>query len=304
MKNFILLSVIITSVSHIKKIFMKKSYFKMGLMVFAASLFANNLFAQGAYLNINAGYGLNMSSQNLDYLDFYNSTSGSNSSYTVEQVNVSLGKGLIIGGTLGYMLNKNIAAELGISYLSGGKSQAKDTYSGGRTDYTLSSKTLRINPTIVIYSGFEKINPYAKFGFIIGSGSIMYEYNDYDDGDIELTKMKFNGGLAFGANAGVGALFSLNDNMSFFGEINMVNLSYAPTEGEVTEASYNGVDELPEMTTREKRMEFVDSYTYNSSSQPSDSQPNKELKQKLPFGSFGISFGLRINIAGQINPNP
>lgn len=266
----------------------------MFLMVIVISCFANNLFAQGAYVNVNAGYGLNMSSQNLYYFDFYNTTSGSNSS-TSEQVNVSLGKGLNLGGALGYMFNKNIGAELGISYLLGGKSKAKDTYTWGTDDYTLSSKMLRINPSLVIASGFEKINPYAKFGLVIGFGSIMYEYKDNDDGDIEVMKMKLNGGMALGLSSGVGAMINLSDKMSFYGELNMINLSYAPTKGEITEATYNGADELPDMTTSEKEIEFVDSYTRNYNNPPADSQPSQELKQKLPFGSFGVNVGLRIH---------
>lgn len=273
---------------------MKKNYFKMLLLVFAISLLSNTIFAQGTYVNINAGYGLSMSSQNLYFFDFYNFTSGTNS-YTVEQVNVSLGKGLNIGGAFGYMFNKNIGAELGVSYLLGGKSKAKDTYTGSTSDYTLSSKMLRINPTLVIASGFEKINAYAKFGLVIGSGSIMYEYNDSDDGDIEVRKIKFNGGIAFGLSSGVGAMFNLSDKMLFYGELNMINLSYAPTKGEVTESTYNGSDELINLTTREKEIEFVDSYTYSLSNPQIDSQPSKELKQKLPFGSFGFNIGLRIN---------
>ncbi len=267
-----------------------KNYFQMFLMVFVISLFTNNLFAQGAYVNINTGYGLSMSTQNLYYFDFYNYTSGSNSS-TYEQVNVSLGKGLNLGGAFGYLFNENIGVELGISYLLGGKSNAKDKYSDGSTDYTLSSRMLRVNPSLVIASGFENINPYAKFGLIIGSGSIMYEYIDNDEGDIDVLKMKLNGGIALGLSSGIGAMFHLSDNMSFFGELNMVNLSYAPTKGKVTEATSNGADELPDMTTREKEIEFVDSYTDNSH----DSQPRKELKQKLPFGSFGVNIGLRIS---------
>ncbi len=261
------------------------------IMVFAISLFANNLFAQGSYVNINAGYGLSMSSQNLP--GFNNSTRGIHSSID-ERVNVSLGKGLNVGGAFGYMFNKNIGAELGISYLLGGKTNTKHEDSGSKTDYTVSAKMLRINPSIVIASGLDGINPYAKFGFIIGSGSIMSEENENGGGDITIRKMKLNGGLAFGLNAGVGALFTLNDKMAFFGEINMVNMSYAPTKGEVTEATKNGADVLPGMTTREKETEFVDSYTDNGNNPPADSQPRKELKQKLPFGSFGINFGLRI----------
>jgi hypothetical protein len=266
----------------------------MFLLVFVISLFANNLFAQGAYVNIDAGYGLNMSSQNLSYIDFYNYTN-LNNSITNEQVNVSLGKGLNLGGAFGYMFNKNIGAELGISYLLGGKSKAKDTYTSRTTDYTISSKMLRIIPSLVIASGIEKINPYMKFGLLIGTGSINFEYNDNDNGDIYLEKRKINGGIALGLSSALGVMVNLSDKMSFYGEFNMVNLSYAPTKSVITEATYNGTDELPSMTTRQKEIEFVDSYTVNQSNPPSDSQPNKELKQKAPFGSFGVNIGLRIN---------
>ncbi len=270
---------------------MKNLYFKPLLMVFVISLFANNLFAQGAYVNINAGYGLSMSSQNLN--NFYNSTDELNSR-TDEQVNLSLGKGLNIGGALGYMFNKNIGAELGFSYLLGGESEAKHIDMDGTTDYTLSSKMLRINPTLVIAAGFEKINPYAKFGFVIGSGSIMYESIEKEGIDIKVRKEKFNGGLAFGLNAGVGALYNLSEKMTFFGELNMVNLSYAPTNGELTEATKNGANELPGMTIRERETVFVSSYDRNAP-RP-DSQPRQELKQKFPFGSFGINIGLRFSL--------
>lgn len=263
-------------------------------MVFVISLFTNNLLAQGAYVNLNAGYGLIMSSQNLEFFGFYNYTSESDS-YTAEQINVSLGKGLNFGGAFGYMFNKNIGAELGISYLLGDKFKAKETYSGVTNNLTLSSKMLRINPSFVIAAGFEKINPYAKLGLVIGYGSILFDNNANEDGAIVVREMKLNGGMALGLSSGIGAIFNQSDKMSFYSELTMVNLAYAPTKGEVTSATFNGVDNLPNMSISEKNVEFVDHYTYNSSNPPVSSQPAKELKQKLPFGSFGLNIGLRIN---------
>ncbi|HCS20940.1 MAG TPA: hypothetical protein DIW47_10350 [Bacteroidetes bacterium] len=271
-----------------------RNYFKLYMMVIVGSLSANTLFAQGGYVNFNVGYGLKMGSQNLEYFGFYNYSTTGNAS-TSEQVLVSLGKGLNLGGTLGYMFNKNIGAELGVSYLIGGKSKAKDTYPGGNAEYTLSSKMLRLFPSLVIATGFEKINPYAKFGIVIGSGSILYEIVDNDGGDVTKMKMKLNGGIAFGLSSGIGALFNLSEKMAFYSELNMVNLSYAPKKGEVTELTFNGVNFLGDLTTREREVEFVDRYTYNPSNPPADSQPSQELKQKLPYGSIGLSLGLRIN---------
>lgn len=272
-----------------------KNFLQKFLVFSVISLFSITLFAQGIYVKVNTSYGFGMSSQNLEAFGFYNLTEGINTD-TYEQVNVSLGRGLVLGATLGNMFNENIGVELGLSYLLGGKSKAKHTWPGGTADIALSSRMIRINPSLVVASGFGNLNPYAKFGLVIGSGSIMYEINENDAGDIWVEKMKFQGGLALGVSAGVGAVFNLNDNMSFFGELNMVNLSYAPTKGEVTEATSNGVNELPEMTIRERKIEFVDRHTINVTAPPVATQPRQELKQKFPFGSFGLNVGLRINL--------
>lgn len=271
---------------------MKKIKFLSLITVFTCILGVNNVVGQGTYVNINAGYGAKMSSQTLD--NFYNSTSTSNSE-TSEQVYVSLGKGLNFGGAFGYMFNENIGAELGFSYLLGGKSTSKDDYNGDKTDYTLSSNMLKINPSVVLSFGLDGVNPYTKFGFVIGMGSINMEYEENDNGDIYKMKSKMHGGLAMGLNAAIGANYALSGNMSLFGEINMINMSYAPTKDELTEATYNGADQLPDMSIKDKETEYVDKYTYSDNNPPPDSEPSKDLKQKFPFGSFGLNFGLRIN---------
>jgi hypothetical protein len=271
------------------------------------ALFTGNVFAQKSYVSFNAGYGAKMGSQNLE--DFYNytySTTGDfeyeyTSTHKNEQINLSLGKGLNLGGSFGHMFNKNIGAELGISYLLGGKTEAKDTYTYngeqyGTTKYIISAKMLRIVPTLVVTTGMEKLNPYAKFGVILGTGSVKYEYKDDEDGDIEIREMKMKGGLAMGLNTAIGVTFDFSEKMSFFGEINMVNMTYAPKKGEVTKATYNGIDELADMTTSEKEIEFVKSYTVSSAEPPSDSEASKELSRKLPFGSIGLNIGILIGL--------
>ncbi len=272
---------------------MKTKHLSTALIILIMGLLSNNVYAQGAYVTIHGGYGLGVNTQNGELLGLSN-TVRSNNSITYNKASYSLGKGLNFGGALGYMFNKNIGAELGISYLIGGKSTGQDTYTNGETDYTISGKMLRITPSIVISSGFEGTEPYAKFGMVIGSGSVIYEYNDNDDGDIDYEKIKLNEGLSFGISSTIGSVFKLNDKMSFFGELNMISLQYSPKKGEIIEATYNGTDVLPSLTTSEKEIEFVDSYTFNYASPPPDSQPDKEVKFKMPFGSFGLNFGVRI----------
>jgi len=261
------------------------------VILFALIMSTSSIYGQGGYLNISAGYGFQMSSGNLGNFYIFRTT---NSSNTYKQVNLSLGKGFNFGGAVGLMFNKNIGAELGITYLIGAKSKAQDSYIGGQTDYKLSARMLRINPSLVISAGYKVINPYAKMGVLIGLGSVNEEIVDNAGGDLTEGKIKMNGRFALGANAGVGLLCKLNKRFYLFGELNMINMSYAPTKGKLTEATLNGVDILSHMTTSDKETEYVDSYTDSQSNPQLDSQPTKAMKVKIPFGSVGAILGFRI----------
>jgi len=266
---------------------MKKNYVFTLLIGFAFALIANNASAQGPYACLNVGYGFGKSTMNLP--GFYNSTVGDNSQ-TDEQVLVSLGKGLNFGGTFGNMFNENVGAELGINYLLGGKAKAKDEYPDGTTEYKFYARMLRFIPAIVIAAGSDGINPYAKFGVVVSTGSAKYEWEDNDNGDLTIEKWKYSGGIALGFMGAVGALFPINDNMSIFAEINTINQSYAPKKGEMKENTFNGADRLPNLTTSQKEVEFVKEIIYDEST-PSTSEPTEVLKQKLPLGSVGIVAG-------------
>ncbi|MCX6226595.1 MAG: outer membrane beta-barrel protein, partial [Bacteroidia bacterium] len=233
------------------------------IMVLAASLLSNRTYSQGIYAKINAGYGLNMGSQRINYFNFTNFSIDTVSS-TKEQVNTSLGKGFVVEGAVGYMFNKNIGAEIGISYLLGAKTKTNQVLYGTLRNNSLSANMLRLNPSLVISCGFDKINPYARFGLIVGFGKIRYEDDYTSSGGIVVSeKMEFNGGIAWGLTAGAGASFNISKMLALFGEINMVNLSYAPTHGKLTESTFHGTDRLPNLTKNEKEVDFVDSYTTN-----------------------------------------
>jgi hypothetical protein len=273
-----------------------KTKIAIKLMVLAASLLSGTAFSQGLYAKINAGYGLNMSSQNVDYFHFINYTIDTASS-TQEQVKTSLGKGLAFEGAVGYMFNKNIGAEIGVSYLLGTKTQTNQTLYGSQRNNSLSANMLRINPSFVVSCGYEKINPYAKLGLIIGFGKIFYE-DDYTSagGSVVSEIMELSGGIALGLNAGAGVTYNLSEKLSLFGEINMVNLSYSPTQGKLTKSTIDGTDRLSDLTTAEKEVDFVDSYTTDTNTPYLDTSPRKELKESFPFGSVGVNVGIIITM--------
>ena len=273
-----------------------KTKIAIALMVLAASLLSDRIYSQGIYAKISAGYGLQMSSQNIDYFNFTNFSIDTASS-TQEQVKTSLGKGFVVEGAVGYMFNKNIGTELGVSYLLGAKTQTIQTLYGSRRNNSLSANMLRINPSFVVSCGFEKINPYAKLGLIIGFGKIIYE-DDYISagGGVVSEIMELSGGIALGLNAGAGVIYNLNEKLSLFGEINMVNLSYSPTQGRLTKSTIDGTDRLPDLTTSEKEVDFVESYTTDTNTPYTPTEPRKELKESFPFGSAGLNVGIKITL--------
>jgi hypothetical protein len=67
---------------------------------------------------------------------------------------------------------------------------------------------------MVISSGMDKINPYAKFGAIIGVGSFdmteILTYTIYSTTTVEKTITNFNGGIALGLTASIGTSYNIN----------------------------------------------------------------------------------------------
>ncbi|MEO8235803.1 MAG: outer membrane beta-barrel protein [Flavobacterium sp.] len=251
---------------------------------------------KGSYVSISTGY--NMGTGNANYyqsavLGMINSTETSATTSQSEFIKTNLGKGVNAGANFGYMFNKNIGLELGANYLIGGKTKSAQTHSNG--DYTkseVSAKMFQIKPTLVFRGGYDKINPYAKVGLVIGSGKISNTQNEKDGIDIYSRTLELNGGTPIGFHASLGTLYKLNEKISLFGELNLVSLEYAPKKGIYIQYTKNGVDQLPTMTTREKEVEFVDSYT-DTGSPSNPNEPNKSFQIPLSFSSFGLNFGVQ-----------
>jgi len=160
----------------------------------------------------------------------------------------------------------------------------------------LSSTMFSFNPSIVIAKGMNGINPYARFGVIIGMGSIIETIKYTENPNSSSTTMKLNGGNTVGLSAAIGAQIKLMGRISVFGELAMVNMSYAPTRGEITAYTFNGIDKLTSLKPREILTDYVETYTVNANQTTPDNEPSKSLLQKFPFGSAGINIGLKYSL--------
>ncbi len=273
---------------------MKTNLLKIIFLVIVTFGISNWVYAQGLYVGLDVGYALKMGSASNEQ------RTDAGSSRTYKTINYSLGKGFDAGLLIGYMFNKNVGAELGASYLIGGKTiitdKTDDEGSIRTREYTSKARMLRLNPSIVVAAGFEKIDPYAKFGLLIGIGSILREYTNKAGNDVYIEKQKDKGGVAFGLTAALGVDYNLNEQFAIFAEINMENMSYSPSKGELTEANQNGSDRLEAMTTSEKKFEYVNDYTYDFSNPPSSSEASKSTKFREPFGSIGLNIGVKVKL--------
>ncbi|MBI5218107.1 MAG: outer membrane beta-barrel protein [Bacteroidia bacterium] len=260
--------------------------------------FNSNAFSQGPYVRASLGISLPLASYSVFDETFTSSSSNTNRKY--DSRNLSFGKGIPVEIAPGYMLNKNIGAELGISYLVGLSTETTDksTNSSGKTSTDINNfkgAMLAFTPSVVVESGMNKINPYARMGLIIGLPSFKIEENDTDyDGDQDITVEKYYSGLAFGFNSALGVLYQMSNKIGVFAELNMNALSYGPKKGKLLKYSHNGTDLLPDATTREKETEFLYDYETNSNNNPSDGEPSKEQGFKMPFSSFGLNLGIKM----------
>ncbi len=266
------------------------------------SLFSIAAYSQ-FYINVGGGYNLGIANQSL--LNNYERT---NNIEKMENVKTSLGKGLNFGLNLGYMFNGNIGIDLQCSYLLGDENagESKSNYTFFSTNYydyekiSVKNQIIRINPSLIIASGFDKLDPYARFGVILGFGSVTYTNlnEEYENNILEnkvIEKWKFNGGMAFGLSSALGLMYHISDLISVYGELDLVSMSYAPTKGVMTEYTVNGADKLPDLTTDAKEIEFLDEITYDDDNPPSTAEPSKELKFYFPYSSIGLNIGVRFS---------
>lgn len=297
---------------------MKKNGIKIILLVLVG-FFTQQLMAQNLYFKVNAGYNLSVGKS---FEPFTNSRSIRNADESITSSNSvvkagSLGKGLDFGVTAGYKFNEKISFELGVSYLLGGKINTEDysesTYSYGNDDYfniygsetEFKANMLKINPSVCFNLGSDIIDPYLRVGVLIGVGKVFFSNENFssrredfqEGGAVNSTSIReheFYGSIAFGYNAGIGAIFKLNDNLSLYGELNFTSMSYSPTKGKVTRYEQDGEDQLSELPTSQKEIEFKDEISYNSSydEDVDEDKAGESLKVSFPFSTVGLQVGV------------
>ncbi len=269
---------------------------KYALLIMIAIFFVLNIKlvnAQKFYAGIATGYGFSMASQNLASKIENGITQTSNAT-----VKGSFGRGLLLGGYIGYKKNENIGTELGISYLIGNKYSG---YYSKELDFNektvMSANMFRLSPGIRISVGDGKIKPYAKLGLafrIFGKITIKDSHYDIQNNETTETEWKYSNGASIGIIASLGITKKISEKISIFGELGMINQSWGPKKGKITKYAINGVDMLSNLTPSQNQTNYIDSYTTTNNSSSATWSPRQQLRQYYPFSSIGLNIGLHL----------
>ncbi len=250
------------------------------------------LHAQGLYFGLGGGYGMPSGLADNSY--------HTNSTYTSSSI--SLGSGADLGVYVGYMMNKNIGLELGISdkFVSGATTTSSDTGSFGSSNkQTFEGGMLRFTPAIRLQTGDGNIKVYSVTGLVIGMPMSVTNENvstpNSSFGSTTDDVITYSGGISIGFHGALGVLYMINDKIGIFGELSAYLQNWSPGEGLYTKYTVNGVDELGQMTTNEKQTNYVSSYTQTGS--PSAGSPNQSTFIYLPYSSFGLNVGIHFSLA-------
>jgi hypothetical protein len=234
-------------------------------------------------------------SSNRDLLYSYTS---SGSGQTAHAVPVGLGRGFTGTAAFGFKPSKYIGLEIGISEFVGFPRYADSivNFPGGtNAEAAFKGNMLSILPAVVISPGFEKIDPYARLGLVIGIRPRIYGQMTYTQASTNPPNeykviREYYGNAAIGLNAAMGVNWTISDLISLYAEFTFTSISYAPNYSEIILYDKNGVDQLSTLTVKQTKTEYYNSITLNEDIP--DTSPNKELKKSIPFSNAGLSFGI------------
>lgn len=277
---------------------MKQKSTTMTILMLVCSMHA---IAQHVYFGLGTGYNY-PAAPNIMAANNYNNENDKEH-YERIKGSGSFGKGFTFQAMGGYTFKPNMSFELSAAYLMGSRINSSNKYSDEFAEYTnensLESWMIRLIPALKFHAGDGKIRPYMRAGAVIGLGARLTvtdesQYTDFQNSwanENSVMVMEFKGRTSLGFSAALGADFKLGEKISLFGEINLMTHSWAPARSVITKYTYNGIDVLSDMDTRDKETEYVDSYTEDTYP-PKEDEPAKELKYFLPFSSIGLHTGL------------
>ncbi|MCU0412255.1 MAG: outer membrane beta-barrel protein [Bacteroidetes bacterium] len=220
------------------------------------------------YVQAGLGYAMSLGGVQLDR-DRIESTTGVES-FTYKYG--SYGQGFELAGAVGYTVTPSVALELGICYNLGPSYEAKEVRQNPaqNRERTHTASLFSLVPSIVVKGTAWGMNPYARFGVVVGFPSAKME----EVRPNEVITSTYSGNQFFGFHGACGVAFPMSKELVFFGEFTIQGGSWSPTKLEERVGAT--------VTTITLKDEFTDAEQFVAE-QPS-----------LPFGSAGVRAGVRL----------
>lgn len=271
---------------------MKKSLLLLCILILNSAVFSQNRY----YVSFNAGYALGTTK---DVLGTSIQTFASGD-FKRSNIYGTFGKGL--GFTLrgGSRINDNLSAELGFSYLLGGKVITDEASSPSTQSSTeVKGTQIRVLPSLRFSGKNEGLHLYGRIGLVLPVGVTSKSTQTTSGTDIggnaqeTILKRDRTNAFAIGYFGAIGVSIKIADNMQFFAEAEHISLRTKQKTAVLTDYTVNGSSQLESLTTQQKQTEYVDELTSSDNTKIDEPLRVRAITQN--FSSIGLNFGIKLS---------
>lgn len=277
---------------------MKKTILMSLALACATASFAQESATKqsGAYLRLGVGYAFPHAG------DVYTGTTSLGTGSTSYDYNKgSFGAGFSGVLAAGYKFTPNIALELGVGVgIAPKKLEDKYSYADNLSTWNSTSSTyaktpIYLLPAVVISTGNNLLEPYARVGLAVNVGGKLVQERTIT-GDIggltgtNFQKMEYAQRTGIGFQGALGVKYHINDMVGLWAEVAGISQNIYVKSSELTEYTENGVNKLDTKTTLERETNYEFNYTDNGSSNPNN--PGTQAAFSNAFSNVGINLGV------------
>ncbi len=250
------------------------------------------------YINLGLGGGVSTSSSFSLLYDY----GGTATDPTISVHPVGLGNGFNGSAAFGFRFSRYAAVEVSVNEFLGlpvGGDSSVNLLGASTAEVKILGRMFSVVPAIVFTAGLEKINPYARFGLLIGTfPTVLTKYANENPTTNPSSRLEiwnhYYGGVALGYAAAGGVSFHISARINLFAELQFTHATWSPSHGEITKYVVDGVDKLSTLSPYEKQVDFV---FEKSLYEPKDySQPRQELRMTMPFSTMAMNFGVTFKL--------
>ena len=232
--------------------------------------------------------------------------------YSYENYSLSLGAGTRMGLALEYQFNDNIALGFSASWFRN-KEKSMEFSSSLEYDpyfiynvkiietHVYKNKAIDFSLYSHIYLKKGNTAPYVNTGIIFGFANytlnkevfIRNNLPGYYPTETYLYEYKLTPSFHYGFSGAFGIEFLRDKFLSVFIETNTILMTSSPNNSSCTSMTWNGEDQIEELTESELETVFVESYS--DSDNTNENEPSKALSFSQSFSSIGLMAGVRIS---------